>query len=184
MRYISAVPARPCARAAGWWAACVGAIGAVAAYVCDVGLPGLAPAVTGMVAGIVVGVRHSPRPGEPAAPTPVIDRPLALRRCDGDDLLLDRLLAGIAQEGEGQLAAIKDGLERRDAPRVRLAAHRLKGSLQCVAAGPAEAAAHVVEVAAREGDLARATNACDELRDQLARLSRELAPSRQDARRP
>lgn len=182
MTCISAVPARPWARAAGWWVGCMGAIGAAAAYVCDAGLSGLAPAVTGMVAGIVIGARRSRRIGEPATPTPAIDRPLALRRCDGDELLLDRLLAGIAEEGEGQLAAIKDALARRDAPRVRLAAHRLKGSLQCVAAGPAEAAALVVEVAARDGDLARATNACDELRDELARLSREL-PLRMDARR-
>lgn len=183
MTCISAVPARPCARAAGWWVACVGAIGVAVAHFSDVGLQGLAPAVTVTVAGIVIGAVHARRRGEPATPSPPIDRALALRRCDGDALLLDKLLAGIAEEGEGQLAAIRDGLKRSDAPRVRLAAHRLKGSLQCVAAGPAEAAAHHVEVAAREGDLVRATRGCDRLRDELARLSRELPPRRQDRQR-
>jgi hypothetical protein len=149
------------ARAAGWWIACVGAIGAAAAYLCDVGLPGIAPAVTAWSSVSSSVCRHRDGPASPPLPPP-LDRALALHRCDGDALLLDKLLAGIAQEGAGQLAAIKDGLECRDAPRVRLAAHRLKGSLQCVAAGPAEAAARVVEVAAREGDLARATNGCDE----------------------
>lgn len=180
MACISTAPARPRSRAVGWWVGCVGAIGAVVAYLCDAGLPGLAPAVTGMVAGIVIGARHPQRFGEPATQSPPIDRALALRRCDGDALLLDKLLAGIGQEGEGQLAAIQDGLERNDAPRVRLAAHRLKGSLQCVAAGPAEAAALDVEAAARDGDLVRATSGCDRLRDELARLSRELPPIRQE----
>jgi HPt (histidine-containing phosphotransfer) domain-containing protein len=174
MTYDPTVAARPHARAAGWWIACGGAIGAAAAYLCDVGLSGIAPAVTCVVVGIVIGGRHPRRPGEPATLSPPLDRALALHRCDGDALLLDKLLAGIAQEGAEQLAAIKDGLERRDAPRVRLAAHRLKGSLQCVAAGPAEAAALDVEVAARDGDLARATTGCDRLRNELARLSCEL----------
>ncbi len=174
MTFIPTVAARLWPRAAGWWLACVGTIGAAAAFICDMGLPGLAPAATGVVVGIVVGLRGPRRPGESVPPP--LDRALALHRCDGDPLLLDKLLAGIAQEGAGQLAAIEDGLQCGDAPRVRLAAHRLKGSLQCVAAGPAEAAARHVEVAAHAGDLERATIGCERLRDELARLSRQLPP--------
>jgi hypothetical protein len=108
---------------------------------------------------------------------PPFDRALALARCDGDTALLELLVAGIPTEGAEQVAAAAAALRSGDARGVRSAAHRLKGSLQCVAAGPAEAAACTVEAAGHDGDLERAKIALDVLRTELERLYTALRSS-------
>jgi HPt (histidine-containing phosphotransfer) domain-containing protein len=112
-----------------------------------------------------------------AAPPPVVvsasppfDRTEALQRCDGSAELLEKILASLEHEGVTQTAELDDAIAQGDAPRVSRTAHRLKGSLMCIAAGPAEAATLALEHSGRAGDLSMAKAQLATLRAELARL--------------
>lgn len=112
-----------------------------------------------------------------AAPPPVVvsasppfDRTEALQRCDGSAELLEKIFASLEHEGVTQTAELDDAIAQGDAPRVSRTAHRLKGSLMCVAAGPAEAATLALEHSGRAGNLSMAKAQLATLRAELARL--------------
>lgn len=114
-------------------------------------------------------VREAPPPAVVSA-LPPFDRTEALLRCDGSAELLEKIFASLEHEGVTQTAELDDAIAQGDAPRVSRTAHRLKGSLMCVAAGPAEAATLALEHSGRAGDLSMAKAQLATLRAELARL--------------
>jgi len=100
----------------------------------------------------------------------VLDRAAALDLAGGDPDLLREVLQ-MTQDGcaEG-LAAIRAASAAAEVQQLRQAAHRLKGTLVAVAAGPAGEAAAAVELAARGGDLDAARAAIAVLEREVVRL--------------
>jgi len=112
---------------------------------------------------------------------PVLDRAAALEQAAGDPDILRDVLQLVEESCTECLAAILAAAANREVDRLRQAAHRLKGSLVSVAAGPAGAAAAAVEVAARQEDLAAAQAAIPALEREIERLRpvlRELTQQR------
>jgi HPt (histidine-containing phosphotransfer) domain-containing protein len=70
--------------------------------------------------------------------------------------------------------AVHDAVAARDAPALRAAAHKLKGSVANFSAQAAQAAALRLENLAREEDLGATPAACALLDRELSRLQRAL----------
>jgi CheY-like chemotaxis protein/nitrogen-specific signal transduction histidine kinase/HPt (histidine-containing phosphotransfer) domain-containing protein len=105
-----------------------------------------------------------------AAPAEVFDRTAALKHVGGDEELLKELAELFLKEGPCQLQDLRDALAAGDVPRIRRAAHTLKGSAKTFAAADADAAAHRLEIMAHSGDLSAAPAAAAALEEQLDRL--------------
>lgn len=101
---------------------------------------------------------------------PVLDRAVALEQAAGDPDILRDVLQLVEDSCNECLAAIQAAAANREIDRLRQAAHRLKGSLVSVAAGPAGDAAAAVEAAARGDDLAAACAAIPALEREIERL--------------
>ena len=93
--------------------------------------------------------------------TAIIDRSVLdeLRALGGPgDDLLGEVIGVFLAEGPGQVRSVGEALASRDATMIQRAAHRLKGSALGVGARQLAALAGEVEVAARAGDVGRATS--------------------------
>jgi len=86
---------------------------------------------------------------------------------DGDQELRDQLLTLTAANAPGQMDEISASLAAQDPSAIKAAAHKLKGALLAICAGPASAGAERVERAA-------ATGQTELLHDYLASLEREV----------
>ena len=86
---------------------------------------------------------------------------------DGDQELRDELLALTATNASGQFQEVSASLAAHDPAAIKAAAHKLKGALLAICAGPASAGAERVERAA-------ATGQTDLLHDYVASLEREV----------
>lgn len=98
----------------------------------------------------------------PATPVDgVLDEDQLLGRVEGDQDLLNELIAAFRQTAPGYLAAIDRALEQGQAECICRTAHTLKGSVGALAAPAAYAAAARLESVGREGDVdgARAVRA-------------------------
>ena len=107
------------------------------------------------------------KPGDGKHDDGPVDWAAALDRLQGDRELLEELVGVIRQEAPSLLAAVREAVERNDAPALKLSAHTLKGSLGNFAAAAAVEAAKRLELMAKQGDLSDAPQA-------LAALEREL----------
>ena len=107
----------------------------------------------------------------PSSPSDVIDEAAVLERVDGDRELLGHLVGMFFDDTPKVLSDLEQGVARQDPKAVDLAAHRLKGALLTLAAGPAGEAALKLEQLGKRGDLAEAEAALDALRRELARLT-------------
>jgi HPt (histidine-containing phosphotransfer) domain-containing protein len=114
------------------------------------------------------GIRHSDR--DEAAADQILDCAAALELVGGDREVMRDLLRLVEQSCTECLAAIHAASAKADAEMLRQAAHRLKGSLVSVAAGPAGAATARVEDIARQGDLTAAPAAIAALEQEVTRL--------------
>jgi signal transduction histidine kinase/CheY-like chemotaxis protein len=103
------------------------------------------------------------------------DRAALLARLDGDETLLDGLLAVFLSDGGRALADIRAAVAGRDAATLGHAAHMLKGMLAEVGARQAASAAAQVETLGRSATFEGAAEA-------LARLEREAGRALEDAR--
>jgi CheY-like chemotaxis protein len=110
-----------------------------------------------------------------AAPAPVLDWIAALQRVGGSRDLLRQLADLFLKESVKLLAEIRQTIANADAPRLRRAAHTLKGSADCFSAKPAVEAAQRLELMGRDGNLARAEEALAALEAEMARLTPALA---------
>ena len=116
---------------------------------------------------------ESPMNDAPAEP-PVLDK-AALHDQVGDepDLLL-RIVGMFLSDSRQVLESLDHGLASGDAEEIARAAHRLKGALLTLGAGPAADVALQLERMGREGDLAQAETTVEALRRELDRLEPEL----------
>jgi CheY-like chemotaxis protein/HPt (histidine-containing phosphotransfer) domain-containing protein len=112
-----------------------------------------------------------PPSGPPAA---ALDRETALARVGGDAQLLRQVACLFLEESPRWLREIRDALARRDADRLRLFAHSLKGSLGTFGARVAFDAAQRLEALGRARDLDQAEPTCAALEEALRRLQPEL----------
>ncbi len=107
--------------------------------------------------------------------TPAFDRAALLARLDGDEALLDILLAALLSDGGRALDDVRAAVAGRDAAMLGRAAHMLKEMLAEVGAGQAASAAAHVETLGRSATF-------DGAEEALARLEREAGRALEDAR--
>jgi HPt (histidine-containing phosphotransfer) domain-containing protein len=103
-----------------------------------------------------------------------MDRAQALSRVGGDQSLLAELAGLFLEEFPRLSQAIRDGIATRNPAAVVGAAHQLKGLLAQFCADAGRELAWQVELAAKEGDLARAADAAGRLSAEWELLRPEL----------
>jgi PAS domain S-box-containing protein len=104
----------------------------------------------------------------------VLDKKEALAEVGGNVHLLRELAGLFLDDCPRQMQEIREAIACRDAPRLRLAAHTLKGSVGNFSAPRAFAAAWQLERMGRELDLARAEEAQTTLEREIQRLEEAL----------
>jgi CheY-like chemotaxis protein/HPt (histidine-containing phosphotransfer) domain-containing protein/two-component sensor histidine kinase len=128
----------------------------------------------------VVDVAASLRP--PPLPGGVLDRAELLARVDGDRVLLAELVRLFVQERPAMLGSMEAALAAGDAHELARWAHTAKGAFGNLSAPLAQQAAVELELLARHGELALATDVFLRLRQQVDRLEAELRAFTQDDR--
>lgn len=101
---------------------------------------------------------------------PIFDLSAALSRVAGDEALLKELIAIFIEEYPGWIADLRAAVAAADAPRVRRAAHTIKGAVDNCGAGSAFDAAFRLERMAGEGRLTGAEEAVVALDREIQRL--------------
>jgi HPt (histidine-containing phosphotransfer) domain-containing protein len=110
----------------------------------------------------------------------LFDRAAALRRIDGDEVLLEELIALFISEYPKQRLAMRDAVKARDLPRLERTAHALRGALSNFYAEDAGQAARHLEHVATMGEADAAKRALKELEHQVERLKPHLIGRKQD----
>jgi len=105
----------------------------------------------------------------------IFDEPAALSYTGGDRRLLKEVVQLFRTDYPSSLRRIDRALQARDAEALRLAAHRLKGSIATVGAPAARRVAAELEETARSQDFERARHAFGKLRHEIERLQSALA---------
>ncbi|MEZ4313965.1 MAG: response regulator [Polyangiaceae bacterium] len=117
-------------------------------------------------------------------PEPAFDPQAALEHAGGDPELLAEVLGVFVEESPGWLRDLFDAGARKDAERLRRAAHTIKGaSSNCGAAETTTLAAEVERLAAA-GDLPAATEKSTDLGVSLRRLAHGVSAYLKATRRP
>jgi CheY-like chemotaxis protein len=119
----------------------------------------------------VVGAASAESTAGPA----VFDRDAALDRMDGDVDLLKELVGLFLDECPQRMAEIREALTRRDATKLRHAAHTLKGSVGNFGAREAFEGARQLETIAQEQDWEHAEEAWAKLEAAIDRLKPDMA---------
>jgi CheY-like chemotaxis protein len=121
-------------------------------------------------------------PSLPPGSSEVLDRVELLSRVDGDRTLLVELVRLFVQERPALLAAMEQALRDGEPQELARAAHKAKGAFGNLSAPLAQQAAVELELLARHGELALATDVFLRLRVQVERLEAELQALTQDDR--
>jgi len=106
----------------------------------------------------------------------VFDWQEALKQSEIDEEMLRELGALFLEEGPKLLGEIRSALAEADAPKLRRAAHTLKGSAAIFSARPVAETALEVEQHAKAGDLAAAATIVPHLEEELERLITAMSP--------
>lgn len=106
--------------------------------------------------------------------TRVFDAARLLALAGGDEALVKVVVNVFLSDAPSLWNSLEEASEQGDADALARAAHKLKGSLLNMAAGPALAVARELEVLAREGRLEEARQRVSTLRAELARLRKAL----------
>jgi len=105
-----------------------------------------------------------------AAPREIFDIESVLARVEGDEDLLQELIALFQESAPLLIDEIESGVRGSDAPTVERAAHALKGALQSIGASSGAKAAAALEAAGRSADLTEAKHLLAALSEEYARL--------------
>ncbi|CAN5354481.1 hypothetical protein BH10PLA2_BH10PLA2_06930 [soil metagenome] len=128
------------------------------------------PAVEGGIeSSIVPGSK-----GEPSRVQPAFDPKQALQLLGDDEAFLAEIIALFLDDLPIRLEALNRALSSNDAPGVRREAHTIKGASSNLAAGEVCRTAEHLEAIGASGDLSSATQAHQELQQELDRLVNEL----------
>jgi len=109
---------------------------------------------------------------------PAFDPVLAQSLCGDDPDLLAEILAEMRVECRSQVAAIQTAVAAGSAPQAHVAAHRLKGSLLMIAAGPTAELAATIERLALAEKIAEVPELLAALERELVRLEQAIAEHR------
>ena len=112
--------------------------------------------------------------GGSTAKDSIVDEAAILAGMDGNRKLLRDLTRIFLADCPKQLSEIKVAIQKRDAERLRRAAHGLKGSVGNFAAKRAFETAGQLETMGKNGNLDAAQGACAALESELSQLTREL----------
>ena len=140
------------------------------------------------------GVQNEPTPLPPSAQPerecrhgegssaepPLFDLDEAVERCFGQHRLFQKMVDSLFQEAASLLDEMRAALAHGDREKLAAAAHRLKGTVVYLAAGPAAEAAARVEQIGRSGDLDTAPDALGQLSARLDALKAALAVHRSE----
>ena len=94
---------------------------------------------------------------------PVFDYEDFLERIDGDTVLLKEVLEIFLEDTPGLLADLDAGIKSKDMDEVERAAHTLKGAAANISAKRLQELTHQLLLRMREGKLAYAEHACDDI---------------------
>jgi two-component system sensor histidine kinase/response regulator len=110
--------------------------------------------------------------GETKAAPPAVDMDTAMKVFGGDNALMKEA-AGIflAEDYPEQIAIIKEGISKQDAPIVKAAAHSVKGAARSLGGIVLGDVAWRLEEAGRNGDLAKAPELVAEMEIEVKRFS-------------
>jgi HPt (histidine-containing phosphotransfer) domain-containing protein len=124
----------------------------------------------------------APVPSLPPVSLPggVLDRAQLLARVDGDRALLAELVRLFVEERPVLISTMEGALRDGDADELERAAHKAKGAFGNLSAPLAQQAAGELELLARRGDFASATDVFLRLRQQVDRLEGALRALTQD----
>ena len=106
---------------------------------------------------------------------PVIDLEELLDNLGRDEQLADMLLERMREDLPNRLTALREALDRGDAPAVHAVSHPIKGALASVRAVEARECARRLDDAARTGDLQTARDCLPELERAAERLEAAIA---------
>jgi len=120
--------------------------------------------------------------GELTMSSGVLDRVELLARVDGDRVLLVELVRLFVQEKPLLLGSMEAALRDGDAQELARAAHKAKGAFGNLSAPLAQQCAVELELLARHGEMALATDVFLRLTQQVERLEAELLALTQDDR--
>ena len=105
----------------------------------------------------------------------VFDRAALLDRVGGDEEFLEEVLNVFLADIPGQVAALREGLEKSDTDMVRRRAHSIKGAAANVGALRLQKAAREIEEAAEAGDMSKAASLVETVGDGLEEFREVLA---------
>ncbi len=104
----------------------------------------------------------------------VFDRDALLKRLGGDEGLLRDIVGVFLQDAPGQMQSLKDAIEKGDTILVQRQAHTLKGASANVGASALQELAFQMEMAGKEGDLSRALELLETMKEEYERLKRTV----------
>jgi two-component system sensor histidine kinase/response regulator len=123
------------------------------------------------IEGIQPTTKHAgAQPPEHSRAEGIFDEAEALRRLGEDRPLLRELVEVFLDECPRLLDTIRNAIAKKDAVRLRIAAHGLKGAIDNFVAPAAYEAALRLEMIGRDGNLAEAEQACSRLEKEIDRL--------------
>jgi two-component system sensor histidine kinase/response regulator len=121
-------------------------------------------------------------PGDNGAKDKLIDRVAAMKSVGGDRELLAELVQTFLRAYPGYLQQLRDAIQNKDAPLLRLAAHTLKGTMSTLGAPRSAAIAEQLELLGKNNTLEKAGNLLAELEAvmdatiaRMTEISQELA---------
>jgi two-component system, sensor histidine kinase and response regulator len=112
------------------------------------------------------------------------DHVTALHRLEGDESLLQELIAIFFEEYPNHCDRLRQGLAHSDFALVRETAHSLKGSLGYVGFTAAAELALEIENASREEDVVKAAGFADELMTEIEAVKKMMASPGERNRAP
>jgi len=106
----------------------------------------------------------------------VFDRTSLLDRLMSDEELANEILSEFLEDVPRKFIALKEALDKGDAPSVQLQAHTIKGASANVGAVALQKVAYHIEVAGEAGDLAKAGSLVPQLHEQFEVLKKLIEP--------
>jgi len=103
------------------------------------------------------------------------------QRVNGDKQLMKQMINTFLHDLPGRLASLRKAVQRKDAPELATQAHALKGTLSIFGAPQAHARAQELQDLGRSGDLRRAGQVHDLLKEEIANLEENLRGYAQQA---
>ncbi len=106
----------------------------------------------------------------------VFDRAGLLDRLMGDEKLANEILGEFMEDVPRKFTALKEALDKSDAPSVQCEAHTLKGAAANVGALALQEVANQIEVAGEAGDMAKASSLTAQINKQFEVLKKLTQP--------